>query len=51
MSHSYSRNLARRQAAWLNVLKDGQIWRVRIYSDVEAARGAYEIEFLPELLR
>lgn len=39
-----------RQAAWLNVLKDGLMWRVRIYSDVEAARKAYAEDFLPELL-
>jgi ketosteroid isomerase-like protein len=38
-----------RQAAWLNVLKDGLMWRVRIYADVEAARRAYAEEFLPEL--
>ena len=38
-----------RQAAWLNILKDGLMWRVRIYPDVEAARTAYVTEFLPQL--
>ena len=38
-----------RQAAWLNVLKDGLMWRVRIYADVRTARRAYAEEFLPEL--
>ena len=38
-----------RQAAWLNILKDGLMWRVRIYADVAAARRAYAEEFLPQL--
>ena len=39
-----------RRAAWLNVLKDGLIWRVRIYHDASAARQAYTTEFLPLVL-
>jgi hypothetical protein len=39
-----------RSAAWLNVLRDGLLWRVRVYSDVEAARAAYRTQFLPQLL-
>jgi hypothetical protein len=38
-----------RQAAWLNVLKDGLMWRVRIYPNVAAAHAAYITEFLPQL--
>ncbi len=38
-----------RAAAWLNVLKDGKIWRVRVYADADEARLAYETEFAPEL--
>jgi hypothetical protein len=30
-----------RAAAWLSVLRDGLIWRVRLYPDVSAARRAY----------
>lgn len=38
-----------RRAAWLNVVKDGLLWRVRIYPDVETARQAYASEFLSQL--
>ena len=44
------RGFGDRPAAWLNVLKDGLMWRVRIYPTVEAARHAYETEFQPQLL-
>jgi hypothetical protein len=42
---------ADRPAAWLDVLRDGLIWRVRLFSDARAARHAYEVEYLPQLLR
>ncbi len=38
-----------RQAAWLNVMRDGLMWRVRIYPNVRTARDAYATEFLPQL--
>ena len=39
-----------RPAAWLNVVRDGLIWRVRVFNDVVEARQAYTAEYLPQLL-
>jgi ketosteroid isomerase-like protein len=30
-----------REAVWLHELRDGLIWRVRVYGDVDAARAAF----------
>jgi hypothetical protein len=38
-----------RAAAWLDVLRDGLIWRVLVFPDVEQAREAYEAEIRPLL--
>jgi hypothetical protein len=38
-----------RAAAWLDVLRDGLIWRVLVFPDAEQARQAYEAEIRPLL--
>ena len=43
--------LADDAAAWLNVIRDGLLWRVLVYGDVAEARHAYETRFSAEALR